>query len=158
MLSAFNLERFMVKTMSADEWINGFIKFHIKFHDGNGFFGAEQFDFFTYSSKKEVGKFGLSKAYIMLHNKRSLQHMKDSIFESIDKRMEELGVDVKEVIDRNLVIYAYDPYGGSVIGRGGINIQFPSYNRRKNDGKNAKQIRKLERCTGQREGEKSEGA
>ena len=136
-LSAFNLGRFKLDTMTAEHWITGFFKFHIKFHDGEGFFGAEKFDFFTYSSRDEVSKFGFSKAYIMLHNKRSLQNMRDDVFEKTEKRMVELGIDVNEVMDNNLVVYAYDPHGGSTIGRGGMNIQFPSY-RRKNNGKNAK--------------------
>jgi len=158
-LSVFNLERFEVKTMSAENWSSSFYKIPIKFHDNDGFFGAEKFDFFTYSSKRDVGKFGFSRAYILLHTKKSLQNMRDSVFESIAKKMKEFGIDVYKIIECNLIIYAYDKEASSTIGRGGLTIQFPPNYQRKGVVKNAedaKQICQLEGCTGEREGEKEQ--
>lgn len=124
-VTTFDYGRFEVYTMPAKEWWGHYRRTELKYHDPDGVFGAEKYDYFLYRSTGEIEIRGSSKPYILIHTQKSLENMRPEIKERVRRVMiEKHDIDINEVIDLNLVIVACDRRSGSAVGENNASIFF----------------------------------
>ena len=124
-VTTFNYERFEVFTMPKDVWWKTHQRTELKYHDPEGYFGAEKYDYFLYVNRQEESIRGSSRPYILIHTQKSLENMRSEIRNKVkNTMMDNHDIDVDRVVDDDLVIVACDRRSGSAIGGNSASIFF----------------------------------
>lgn len=122
------LDRFEVFQISREDWFNEYERADVKYHDARGIFGAPRYDYFVYANNLQKKRNGGSRIYLMLHNRKSLENMrnrKPGLFEDVRNRMkQEYSIDVEETIEDEMVIMAVDSVDVSSVCDQSMNIIF----------------------------------
>jgi len=123
-VTTFNYDRFEVFTMLANEWRKKHQRTELKYHDPEGFFGAQRYDYFLYVNREEEQSRGSSRPYILLHTKRSLERMRAETKVGVRTSMMKLDINIENVEKEDMVIVACDHRSGSDIGGNAASIFF----------------------------------
>lgn len=123
--TTFNYHRFDVFTIPKEEFWKNYKRTELKYHDPDGHFGAPKYDYFLYLSMEEKERRGSSRPYILIHTKKSLEHMRPDVktnVRTVMRKQHEISID--EVEEEDLVIVACDHKSGSAIGDNSASIFF----------------------------------
>jgi hypothetical protein len=124
-ITTFNYERFEVFTMPAEQWWRFHKRTELKYHDPEGYFGAEKYDYFLYRNIEEIDRRGSSRPYILIHTRKSLERMRQEIRSKVSASMRgNHEIDINEVVENDLVIIACDMRSGSALGENNASIFF----------------------------------
>lgn len=124
-VTTFNYERFEVFTMPASEFWKNHQRTELKYHDPEGYFGAEKYDYFLYLNMEEGSRRGSSRPYILIHTRKSLERMREEVKARVRATMaEKHDVNIYDVIKQDMVIIACDTKSGSAIGDNSASIFF----------------------------------
>jgi len=128
-----DLKRFSVFTLPARDFFRDYHKINLTYHDFHGTFGAEKFHYFLHWRASDKKKFGVSKVYLRLQTKKSLENMRDDLYYKISTRMEEYSIDLEEVKRENLIVVACDSVDASMISDSAFSVFFTPAERKEGE-------------------------